>query len=650
MRKYNSQYNGNKLNTAIHYLDDSWIQVRLSGGYPGDEVVLDPGNTILLENSISQNVSTTVETYWSTSNASCVIYPYNTSVQYPCYDLFIVTCSNKANSKIYTTNSIETTSGHIYYLQVFVDGLNSMGVEHGIALESNDSILISDFTTSIDPLTLSCRGQINSSGVKVALYANHTSTAKTCEVHFGRLTLIDLTTCFGAGYEPTKEWCDTHIDMYSPDGQYHPNITLSLESEFKTLTGSFDNNGICLFKLPGFSTWMPRLSSKIYDNEFNSIVVNQVKRYDTVITGYKVNNLITNGSLSTNLNGWSTNSTTVSNLFNTPTIDNSSTKLLAKASGSYSSNAFPVYQGFRVTTNNNFQDSQILYLQAKVKGSAAANHGPIVNFGHYVNSTTTSLNYANLTDVKDLGSGWHLMSCRHSTYDSANDGSIFAWNKYNIIETQGYVLSQVDLSSDYLTVDKGFYVANTYSINPTTGKISANQNISTSSDFDNIVIGKYVVTSKNSNDQFTLKMPTSATNYTNYDYISEIYKVNTNFWQTWLGTYIYVHIYETVPGMTYGRGDTNYGTVISTNENAYPDDGIKDGYWYVKIPNFRNIENSIGFGVGQYNSSNGMVTVSNNDAMWIKDALVVNLTQNFGAGHEPSQSWCDKYININTIK
>ena len=102
--------------------------------------------------------------------------------------------------------------------------------------------------------------------------------------------------------------------------------------------------------------------------------------------------------------------------------------------------------------------------------------------------------------------------------------------------------------------------------------------------------------------------------------------------------------------MTYGRGDTNYGTVISTNENAYPDDGIKDGYWYVKIPNFRNIENSIGFGVGQYNSSNGMVTVSNNDAMWIKDALVVNLTQNFGAGHEPSQSWCDKYININTIK
>lgn len=654
MRKYNSVYDGNELANAIDYLDKSWLQVKISGGIPGDEVTLDPGNTIFLTNKLTENQSTT-SSNWTTSNSSFTIYSYNNAVQYPCYDLFIVKCNNKANSKIYSddidiSSSLSNENGHIYYLQAFVDGINSEGISHGIALQSNGNTLISESTTSVDSLTLSCRGQIRAENINVALYANTTSTSKTCEVYFGRLTLIDLTYCFGLGNEPSKEWCDEHINMYSPDGQYHSNLTLILESEFKTLTGKFDNNGICLFNVPGFATWTSRFNNQIYANEFNSIIIDRVKRYSINITRYDINNLITNGSLSTNLNSWSTNSTTISNLFNTPTIDNSSAKLLAKATGSYNNNAFPVYQNFRVTTNNDFQSSQILYLQAKVKGSAAVNHVPIVNFGHYNNSTTTSLNYANLSlsDSQTLDNGWSLVSYRGSTYDSADNNSIFAWEKWNVVQSQGYVLSQVDLSSDYLAVDKGFYVANTYSINPTTGKISANQNIPTSSDFDNIVIGKYVVTSKNSNDQFTLKRPTSATNYTNYDYISEIYKVNTDFWQSVLGTYIYVHIYETVPGITSVKGNTQYGIVTSTNANAYPDNGIQNGYWYVKIPNFRNTLNNIGFGIGQYN--NGNVSVSNNDAMWIKDVLAVNLTQTFGSGNEPSRAWCDKYININTIK
>lgn len=33
---------------------------------------------------------------------------------------------------------------------------------------------------------------------------------------------------------------------------------------------------------------------------------------------------------------------------------------------------------------------------------------------------------------------------------------------------------------------------------------------------------------------------------------------------------------------TYSKGSTSYGTVSSTNSSAYPSNGYKDGYWYVK--------------------------------------------------------------------
>lgn len=35
-------------------------------------------------------------------------------------------------------------------------------------------------------------------------------------------------------------------------------------------------------------------------------------------------------------------------------------------------------------------------------------------------------------------------------------------------------------------------------------------------------------------------------------------------------------------GTAYSKGSTSYGTVSSTNSSAYPSNGYKDGYWYVK--------------------------------------------------------------------
>jgi hypothetical protein len=275
MRKYDSTHTGEELNTAVGLLDKCWIQVDITGGTSGQEVSVIPGRNYIGINKISETPS------WTAYNNSASWYKYTRDnvVQYRNYDLWIVSCSSKANSWIKCTLSV--TANHIYYLQAFIDGLNSNNVSHGI--EITDSTL-SYSTTSIDAMNISLRGTITSSSPELRLKANASSTSATSEVHFGRLALIDLTDCFGAGNEPDKEWCDNHIDFYKETGKYHSALLIKGDTpKYNTVKGTFNNSGECIINLPGFGTWTvgteTETQSEAIINLYNQIEVNEVKRY-----------------------------------------------------------------------------------------------------------------------------------------------------------------------------------------------------------------------------------------------------------------------------------------------------------------------------------------------------------------------------------
>lgn len=49
----------------------------------------------------------------------------------------------------------------------------------------------------------------------------------------------------------------------------------------------------------------------------------------------------------------------------------------------------------------------------------------------------------------------------------------------------------------------------------------------------------------------------------------------------WIASYITITAEEN-PNATYYKGTSKYGTVTSTSSSAYPSNGYKDGYYYVK--------------------------------------------------------------------
>ena len=651
MRKYNSQYDGEELNSSVTTLDKSWIQLEVTGGYPGDELLLTPGATVILTNKIPYNVASSLDNWTKLNVNNGSVYSENKSVQYPNYDLFIIpSSSTSGKSKI--TYTVETIPNHVYYLQVFVDGLNSNNIDHGIGLESTSgAIYISSTKNDLTPLTMSCYYKVGNdvNNMNIVLYARATSTNTTNEVHFGRLTLVDLTASFGAGYEADKKWCDEHIDIYSPDGQYKAGETLSLKSEFSDIIKYFDSDGKCLFNLPGFATWFPRLSSSIYNVDAGSQVVDTVKKYTININNYNIPTLIKNGSLSVNKDNWNYSSDW-STYYNSPSFSGGGLKLSAIANGSVNTN-FPIYQDFRLTSNNNFQDVQKIYIQAKVKSPSSGNSTyPVVRFGHYNTNDVNDISIykTNLISIDgksgtQLNDGnWHTVSLLQSSYDS-DGGTVYAWKKYNIVAESGYGLKEVALSDDAFATDyEDFYVSNTYSLNQQTGLFSTNQNVKISSNSVSAFkecVGKYLTGYANQKGNLVLHYPSSATNYTDQTYLAYIYKVNED-WMWLVGPYFRINLYIAESTTVYNKTGSSIGIVVSTNSNAYPENGVKDGYWYEKLDGFRNKNNSVEFGLNEPKSNN---------SMWIKDVLAINLTENFGAGKEPSKEWCDKYINFNNI-
>ena len=390
--KYNSQYTGEELNTAVGLLDRSWIQLEISGGTPGKTVTVTPGRNYIATNIIS-STSLTSTSYWTKNNCSYSLYSRDTATQYRNYDVIIATSSG---SEARLTRNLTLNTDSIYYLQAFVDGVNSNESIHGIRIEDASDpskVYMSYMSNNLNAMRITCRGKVGNGSTKLALcvnvtdidpvqtrgtrasgnvgycstcgdtysysvayeywtpkihairhwcsncgydqtggaysedhtfnyygtctkcgyydasrdngtyndyqssssYTGHSSSSSssssyqtsvdnTIEVHFGRLAMLNLTSCFGAGNEPSHEWCDDHIDFYLENGKYHSALLIKDDnSKYQTITGTFDNNGKCLVNLPGFGYWTVGVenetSGEILTDTYNQIEVNEVKRY-----------------------------------------------------------------------------------------------------------------------------------------------------------------------------------------------------------------------------------------------------------------------------------------------------------------------------------------------------------------------------------
>lgn len=134
----------------------------------------------------------------------------------------------------------------------------------------------------------------------------------------------------------------------------------------------------------------------------------------------------------------------------------------------------------------------------------------------------------------------------------------YVWEKWSVSSTASLVQSgSGQITSNDIWAAGGVYIAYSYEIYGTLVRLAGNKFFRTS--IRDIHTQDYTLLSSNSN-----------------------YAGTTLYYVTWSGTsldnYVLCDIY-TIQTTTV-KGSTYYGTVKSTNANAYPNGGASGGYWY----------------------------------------------------------------------
>lgn len=109
-------------------------------------------------------------------------------------------------------------SEHVIYARVTgwigetVERARFFTVQDGVNNLSNQGTYILHSDMSETPQTKSIYKKLTQRGSRIYLGGFISGSQ---EGWYDGIMVIDLTDCFGAGNEPTKEWCDTHIDYFS---------------------------------------------------------------------------------------------------------------------------------------------------------------------------------------------------------------------------------------------------------------------------------------------------------------------------------------------------------------------------------------------------------------------------------------------------
>ena len=118
-------------------------------------------------------------------------------------------------------------------------------------------------------------------------------------------------------------------------------------------------------------------------------------------------------------------------------------------------------------------------------------------------------------------------------------------------------------------------------------------------------------------------------------------------------TFNYIQNHEYYIGMYYKISRTSAVEIFFPLEDSggYYDNGakIEQVYSYSQFGRVGFIREA----TSKWSSGNKVMRIDNNNdhkdvTLYVDDLFIVDLTNAFGAGKEPSKEWCNKYININS--
>ena len=336
-------------------------------------------------------------------------------------------------------------------------------------------------------------------------------------------------------------------------------------------------------------------------------------------------NIVTNGLLTSNITGWTTNT-----YFNYSYND--CTQLTVKTAQS-GTTLRPIYQNISIS-GSTASTNQVLYAQATVKGSSSnsSSSWPIVYFRRYLNGkTSASQVYLQPYENTLNDNQWHKISLRISTYVSSSEYYNYDRICFSI--------------KPPLVLNDTCYYKNIILINLTEKFGRGNEPTKEWCDEHIFVLNNIVPDGD---------MESSSWSGGNYSTTEKLFGSRSQYFpaNSTTAQYISTPSMPVVGHKYYGRHylktDGNV-TAADCRFEWFAGDGpglnFVFGWNQGNYPNW-TMESSI-VTVDAVNGSSYVCRsfdVSNTGAVWADGLMIVDLTEAFGSGNEPTKQWCDENI------
>ena len=336
-------------------------------------------------------------------------------------------------------------------------------------------------------------------------------------------------------------------------------------------------------------------------------------------------NIVTNGLLTSNITGWTSNS-----YFNY-SYDNC-TQLTVKTAQS-GTTLRPIYQSISIS-GSTASTNQVLYAQATVKGSSSnsSSSWPIVYLRSYLNGgTSASQVYLQPYENTLNDNQWHTISLRVSTYVSSSEYYNYDRICFSI--------------KPPLVLNDTCYYKNIILINLTEKFGRGNEPTKEWCDEHIFVLDNIIPDGNMESSSW------SGGNYSTTEKLfgsrSQYFPANSTTIQT-ISTPTMPVVGHKYYGRHYLKTDGNV-TAADCRFEWYAGDGpglnFVFGWNQGNYPNW-TMESSI-VTVDAVNGSSYMCRsfdVNNTGAVWADGLMIVDLTEAFGSGNEPTKQWCDENI------
>lgn len=206
-----------------------------------------------------------------------------------------ITCTDTTSWHYYACNPFEITQEHKYYFGGRIRGTGTLAVAlslYNLHMDRPWDSIRPTVDASWQLYSKIAVGPTGWTAANALMYSDlGTAQGSSNKIFYDALFLVDLTEAFGAGKEPSKEWCDTHI-FYEGDQCHVVNGSEVLADLTKQLGTPLDTKILRRLKLSDGSYtvenfvafWMPVfdrvLADCVYGNPkgcFDSAVFNRIE-------------------------------------------------------------------------------------------------------------------------------------------------------------------------------------------------------------------------------------------------------------------------------------------------------------------------------------------------------------------------------------